>query len=280
MKFENKFNLPEEFTAIIDAHTRRYDKGKSDYSVTQLIDSPRVVNLREKNKKKIVADYSDMIAATTGSSFHHILEESNETIKHFIVEKRFFQSVNGIIISGAADIYNKKTKIIGDYKTCSVWQHGKLKDEWIQQLNILAWLANKEGYKVKGLKIFKIFKDWKKSMSERSENYPKCQLEVSDVELWDLEDTEDFIKQRIKLHEDVRKGKEYLCTEEDTWYSGDSWAVKKKGGKKAIRVLHVEPKEVEEGYEIEFRKGVHKRCEDYCSVSLFCDQYNNRKTWD
>ena len=42
-----------------------------------------------------------------------------------------------------------------------------------------------------------------------------------------------------------------MCTEEDTWYSGDSWAIKKKGGKKAIRILHVEPKEVEEGYEVE-----------------------------
>ena len=62
-------------------------RDKSDYSVTQLIDSPRVVNLREKNKKKIVADYSDMILADKESSFHHILEESNETIKHFIVRK-------------------------------------------------------------------------------------------------------------------------------------------------------------------------------------------------
>ena len=280
MKFENKYNLPEEFTKIVDAHTKKYDRGKCDYSVTQLIDSPRVVNLREKNKKKIVADYHDMIAATTGSSLHYILEEANKTCDYFEVERRFFQSVNGIIISGAADIYNKKTKIIGDYKTCSVWQHGKLKDEWIQQLNILAWLVNKEGFKVKGLKIFKIFKDWKKSLADKSESYPKCQFEVSDVELWDLEDTEDFIKQRIKLHEDVRKGKEYLCTEEDTWYSGDSWAVKKKGGKKAIRILHVEPKEVEDGYEVEYRRGVHKRCEDYCSVSPFCDQYQNRKSWD
>ena len=79
---------------------------------------------------------------------------------------------------------------------------------------------------------------------------------------------------------------------EERWKKNDTWAVKKKGQKRAIRVLESEHEaekyinwhdETDTAYikktdlEIEFRCGEHTRCGNYCSVADFCNQYKGEK---
>ena len=51
MQITNNHNLPESFVNF--ARNDKYSKGKSDISVTTLIDSPRVRLLREANSTEL-----------------------------------------------------------------------------------------------------------------------------------------------------------------------------------------------------------------------------------
>jgi len=46
MKLTNKFNLPQTFVNVIDRPT--YSKGKAHISATEIINSPRIVQLKKK----------------------------------------------------------------------------------------------------------------------------------------------------------------------------------------------------------------------------------------
>jgi len=46
MKLTNKFNIPQTFVNVLDRPT--YSKGKANLSVTQLINSPKIVALTKK----------------------------------------------------------------------------------------------------------------------------------------------------------------------------------------------------------------------------------------
>ena len=61
----NKHCLPEAFVNF--ARNDKYTKGDSDISVTQLIDSPRVLLMREKHKEDLSVDASNKAHA---GAFH------------------------------------------------------------------------------------------------------------------------------------------------------------------------------------------------------------------
>ena len=67
------------------------------------------------------------------------------------------------------------------------------------------------------------------------------------------------------------------CTSEERWAKPDTYAVMKKGRKTALRLLPTEEQAKEyigdQDFSVEFRKGVSTRCEGYCEVSQFCNQY-------
>jgi hypothetical protein len=73
------------------------------------------------------------------------------------------------------------------------------------------------------------------------------------------------------------------CSNEERWYSGDKWAIKKLGRKSAVKVFDSEDKaqeELEEFYpdpdifSLEYRAGKYRRCEEYCDVSKWCRIWN------
>ena len=142
MQITNNHNLPESFVNF--ARNDKYSKGKSDISVTTLIDSPRVRLLREANSTELTSDASDMIWPLFGTAVHHILESSKND-EGVTLEERLYADVNGWILSGAVDHQKTdgKTISITDYKVTSVWSviYGKI--EWEQQLNCYAFLAQK-----------------------------------------------------------------------------------------------------------------------------------------
>ena len=92
---------------------------------------------------------------------------------------------------------------------------------------------------------------------------------------------------KLRLHNKLP-----LCSDDERWKKKDSWAVRKKAQKRALRVLDTEEEAIKYmewhkntdsaympkytgGYEIDFRQGEYNRCKgNYCSVADFCQQYN------
>ena len=301
MKITNKFGMPKPFVDF--ARNDKYSKGKADISVTTLIDSPRIRVLKEQHHDKIEVDAVDMIWSLFGTAVHSVLENAEET-ENDITEERLYSEIDGWVLSGAVDrqeMSNNQINII-DYKVTSVWSVIYGKPEWENQLNCYAYLVDdKNAFKesnVTSLKICAILRDWNRRDSERKENYPKAPIVFVDIPLWSFEDRLKYIKERMTLHQEAQimfdvYGNINSCVDKDMWKKEDTWAVKKKGQKRAIRVLdsyqeavdyvkwHSEtdkayvPKK-KETYEIELRVGEYTRCGNYCSVADFCNQYKER----
>ena len=248
MKITNKFGMPKPFVDF--ARNDKYSKGKADISVTTLIDSPRVRIMKEQYHDQIEIDAVDMIWALFGTAVHSVLEKSEQS-ENSITEERLYSEVDGWVLSGAVDrqeIENNQITIV-DYKVTSVWSviYGKI--EWENQLNCYAYLVDDKNAfsqsNVTSLKICAILRDWNRKDSEKKENYPKAPIVFVDVPLWSYEDRLAYVKKRMALHQESQINFDVhqiypLCSDEDTWKKNDTWAVKKKGQKRAIRVLDSE----------------------------------------
>lgn len=281
----NKHNLPQ--TLVNLAESRDYSRGNSHRSITQLIDAPQISVLRMINENRITEDVVDTFWANLGSALHHITEKGADD-KH-LVEERLFVDVEDWTISGAIDVQrleDDNSITIMDYKFTSVWAVKNPKLDWERQLNCYAYLveANKK-VKIKELQIICFLRDWNRNNAKRDINYPQQQIVVVPIKLWDFEERSKYVADRVRTHQealqDYMNGKDMAeCTFEEMWKREDTYAVKKKKNKRALKVFEIETdakefaKEKGEEYEIEFREGVAVRCEDnYCKVNQWCPQY-------
>ena len=267
----NIYNLPD---AIFQAVKNDPYKGGGDISVTKLIDSPQRRTLIKKHHESIVEDVSDRIWSLLGQAVHTILERAN---KSDIVEDRLYAQVNGWSLSGQFDRMDLHGATLDDYKVTGVYKAmtGDVKD-WTWQLNVLRWLALQNGYKVEGLRIIAILRDWKKSESQRKEGYPQTPIITIPIEVLPDEVVYQYICERISLHQAASAGETVLCTDDERWYEGTKWALIKKGNKRATRVYENQDdieSPIPDGFFIEERKGGYKRCAEYCEVAKFCPQY-------
>jgi hypothetical protein len=281
----NKHNLPQ--TLVNLAENRDYSRGNSHRSITQLIDAPQISVLRMINENRITEDVVDTFWANLGSALHHITEKGADD-KH-LVEERLFVDVEDWTISGAIDVQrleDDNSITIMDYKFTSVWAVKNPKLDWERQLNCYAYLveANKK-VKIKELQIICFLRDWNRNNAKRDMNYPQQQIVVVPIKLWDFEERSKYVADRVRTHQealqDYMNGKDMAeCTFEEMWKREDTYAVKKKKNKRALKVFEIETdakefaKEKGEEYEVEYREGVAVRCEDnYCKVNQWCPQY-------
>ena len=291
MKYTNRHNIPQE---IINAvHNDSYSKGKATISATGLLQPPRIRLLAQENYEKLTIDVSDEIWKLLGQSVHTILERANENNEDVITEQRMFTVVNDWTVSGQTDSIDVKSNTLKDYKVTSVWsivsalKEGKV--EWEQQLNIYAYLYKQTtGKTIDQLNIIAIARDWNKNQYLRSGgDYPPSPVTVLDIDLWSDEEQEDFIKQRVSIHQEAEvdyliNDKLPFCTDEERWRRKDTYRVEKKGRKTAVRVLDTqeEADEYVGGHKdskllkIVLAKGECVRCANYCDVAEFCNQYN------
>ncbi len=310
MKITNKQHLPE---AIVWAVTHdRYDGGHGDISITTLIAPAQIRKLREMYQDELVEDATDRIWSMLGSAIHYVIENAAETMKKegiwddddCIIEKRFYHDFNGVKISGQIDLYERGT--LTDFKLTSVYAiksaiYTDEKKEWDAQINLQRWLLEHNGIEVPRQYIVAIARDWTRSFSLRDRDYPPraCMIEIP---RWSEEQIESYVQSRLNAH-----FSEYtqLCTPEECWETPTKYALMKVGRKSAVRVMdtedfiwgyaiendladlripesatkgsEIEAKyELKKGYSIETRPGERKRCQDYCDVAPFCDQY---KQW-
>ena len=97
-----------------------------------------------------------------------------------------------------------------------------------------------------------------------------------ELPLWSSEERESFIAERIAVHVAARE-KLPECSHEGRWPSGKIWQVVDAGEvisthnlkRDAIKASTVEGKE----YAIESTFATYRRCESFCPVNQWCDQY-------
>ena len=293
MRLTNKHNLPQPLVAAIMNDPYSF---KGDRSTTSLIKPPRIYQLYKRHDLEMEEDVSDCIWRLIGNNTHHILERAGKlivTAKHIfgqeiVVEKRYYANLLGWDIGGQIDLYEAVVGRITDWKVTSVWSvmHG-IKPEHVQQLNINAYLMHKNGVSsIRQLWIVAILRDWSKHKVEYGTDYPKCQVVVQDIKLWPYLETKKFIEKRIRLHqesESMSDDKLLPCTDAERWKRDDKYAVMKKGGKRALRLLNSQEeaeawiKNNGRGDRIDFREGSFLRCEDYCVAAPFCNQWQESR---
>lgn len=290
MKLSNKWNLPETLVRATAKRNDMYDRGAAHRSATQLVNAPRIDALRRVHYAKMEKDVADEFWALFGSAVHYILELGIES--HQISEERLFCEVDGWTISGALDCQTRMhdgSIDITDYKVISTYTLMKdgdgTKPEWEQQLNIQAHLVEEsKGIPVTSLNICAIVRDWQRSKAQVDPLYPPAPVVMVPIPLWSKEEREFYLKSRVQAHREAEMLIELglplpECSAHDRWEIGTKWAVKKKGGKRAVRTLpSLEEAEAilstMPDHIIEHRPGRSARCEgNFCGVADWCDQF-------
>lgn len=283
MKIVNRHGLPQ---AIVNAVQNDPYDNKGSLSVTRLLSPAYQRKLMGEHWNDLEEDVSDRVWALFGQSVHHIIERAAGSGD--IVEQRLFADIESapdkFKVSGQLD-HLSKLGILSDWKVTSVWgvkdalKNGK--PEWEAQLNMLKWLCE-HGHmkqqlpKVKRLQVVALSRDWNKSGSLRDNDYP-AKIEVIEFPIWSEEKVKDFLGDRILEHTTDNPPP---CSDEERWMRAGKVAVMKKGRKTALRLLDTMEEAADycnqKGYPLngtyyaEERPAKYPRCEDYCSVNMYC----------
>ena len=287
MEISNNFGLPE---FVVDALTfSTYSRGDAQISVTQLIDSPRIVQLQRQFADKQKKDAVDFLWSRFGTSVHNMFEESLKAANSdAITEERLFTEWRGWKLSGAIDVQevHEDGVIISDFKVTSVWSVIYDKTSWHDQLNVYAYLVRKaKGQAVKKLQIVTLLRDWSRRKAEQDSNYPSAPIVVIDIPVWSDEKQDTYVDAQMQKHVDAEfdaatEQPLIACTAEEMWEKATVYAVMRKGRKSAIKLFPTEVAAqdrlvgLDKTHYIETRAGEQTRCAgDWCGVSQWCDQY-------
>jgi hypothetical protein len=289
MKLTNNHALPETIINVI--RRPEYNKGRANMSVTELLNSPRIVQLKRKHWDDLTEDAADMVWSIFGTAIHGVLEHGKGDTH--IVEERIHVELDSMRISGAIDLQEVEPDgiIVSDYKTTSAWAVMNEKQDWHNQLNSYAYLVEKaKKIPVKKLQIVAIVRDWNRRDAANREGYPKAPIVVIDIPLWVFEEREAYVRQRISLHGDAffemeTGGEMPECTSDEMWEKQTLYALKKDGNIRAKSVhdtreaaeqslaAATEKAKKGEKFLIEVREGGRTRCESFCQVAPYCQQH-------
>ena len=281
MRYTNEMNLPQLYwDAIVNDDYDGPVANCTSLSVSGINQPVKQRILQLRHYDDIVEDISDRIWSMFGNSQHYLL---SKTKSDGIVEKRFKWKISDTNISGKIDLL--ENGVLSDHKTTSVWHIIHNSDnflDWQKSLNCYYFILKKNGIDIKKLQIIALLRDWSKNKAKIDKEYPQHQCLVIPIEIWPEEKQEEYIMEKITEHE------KYLtyeddeipeCSPEERWANPTTFAVKKKGAQKALRVLKtveeaVKYMENKPGTWIEERKGVDNKCTGYCNVCQWCNYYN------
>lgn len=280
----NRSNLPAALIAAMKNDP--YDKGDSDFTATSLIKPVRIAKLEKIHEHEISEDAEDGLYRLYGQVAHGILERANDLD---LAEKRFFSkfTVNGkeYKVSAQLDTLSLTDGTLSDFKFTTSWgfkTNQPPKPEWVAQLNIQLELLRRNGLDAKSLQIIGLLRDWQHNSAKSDMFYPQAPVATMPIIIWPREQTVSFIKMRIAAHVDSALPE---CDEGERWAKPATWAVIKRGGKRAISggvQLSEEGAQLvcaeNPGTFVQFRQGESTRCENYCRVSEFCTQFQKSKS--
>lgn len=321
IKNKNNINLP---LSVWLADNNYSSSGNSDQKIpegdiisatTLLKPIKQLVLLKRLKDEDIDIDIMDYASSSFGKALHDSIEHSwkyrykinlkklgysEDFINKIVInpdlnsnfldkipvflEKRFFKKIGKYVISGQVDMIIDYA--LHDFKSTSTYSYtaGNKDEDYILQGSIYRWLVpnliiNDE------LTINFIFTDWSKYKTTSSDNYPRNKIESKTFKLLSLNETEKFIKNKLKLLEEnlILDEKDILpCNNKELWqepskykYYSDSSKI---GliGTRANKVFDNEKEannyllEKKIGKIIEF-KGKIRAC-NYCPVFNICSQ--------
>lgn len=303
----------EMYAPIRDAFyehcTFHYDNMGADYSATDLLKPPRIVQLEKRYRDHfngMPLDHDAIMKAIPsfrGSAIHNHFEfmlkchARRHPESGYIIEKRLWDRICDRKISAKFDLY--KDKALYDFKTTSTWKaifgdH----DDWEKQLNIYAFMLRLCKIEVNVLYILAFYMDWDKWKVGKEKGYPNTPIERLLIKnLWPMDKQELFIHNRIELlkeNEELPDHQLTLCTPEEMWEKPAKFAVYKvkednpddlpqrasrvkdteEGATKWMNSPHAK-KQLKKGeiFTIQYRPGARMRCDEYCRCAPFCSQY-------
>ena len=308
MKVKNDHGAPESFVRFCEAD--EYSKGGADYSVTELIEEPRIVQLKRRYPELDIRDPYEDPWLFIGQMFHKLMEMNSPEDE--ISERRFFNRCTPEsesehkIISGAIDVIKiRKTEdaafvTLGDYKVTSAFS---LKDiekppvKWEQQLNLYAYLfeeyASSSGVSmypnlVIDLEIYAFLRDWRITVSEKVDSYPRRPGVTVPIPLWPYDERKAYMDERLTLQVESEKLEDDdlpECSDEAVWPSGTRYRISslRNGVMKYYKAKRDADKyynslDFVEQLDISVDKvcETHRRCKSYCDFSRTCNQW---KKW-
>lgn len=279
MRITNKQNLPAPFVRMAE---EEYEYKPKRYSATTLIKPTREILLNRRHNKELEQDCADMIWLLYGKAVHAVLENYSDGANEFAEEKLSVELENGYTVSGRIDLYDIDKAEVVDYKTASVWKAiYEDYEDWRKQGLMYAWLLHKNGLPCKSVVFYAVLKDWSKTKAKVDKGYPQLPVLRVSFDAADIAGVDLFIRNKIDeiiKYENAPDDELPLCSLEDRWNDGDKYAVMKNGRKTALRVLD-SMEEAEKwksnngGDYIETRKGVDKKCMDYCLCCTKCEYW-------
>ena len=268
-----------------------YSKGRADRSVTGLLAPPRQAALKDIHEDDLTEDVADRTYALYGQLIHLLLERAGEQDRNALTEERMFTELEGWTISGQTDtitLTEEEGWVVSDYKFVTAHKFKRdysgelvMPPEYERQLNMYGHLLRENGFKVEGLKIVAIYRDWSKMEARRDGNYPQLGAETHDVKLWSAAEAKEFMAERVRLHQAAENDLPE-CTDEDRWAKPDKYALmstptsvraRKLFDTEVSAVTWAYENKIKEGWVVDHRPGVNTRCENYCLVSEYCEQF-------
>jgi len=283
MKITNKFNLPDPVVRAITA----FDKGDQPEGlrVTTLLDSPRISQLKRLHYPKLAEDVSQLPYRVWGSAVHEIMQKA--TSNSYVPEERLSHEVDGTLISGAIDLQfvDDDEVTLFDHKTTAAYGVTQgIKPEWERQINTYAYLIRQaKGLTVKSASVIAWIRDWRQSDADVREGYPPAPIHEMPVLLWAEDEQDRYVEGRVRIHNNAEVQADFddlpRCTDEERWAQPTKWAVHKGKNKRALKLFDVEVDAQtfageSEDRNIQVRPGRYVRCESWCAVAPFCDQFN------
>lgn len=307
-KFTNNYGLPRPLARALanDDYVRH-----GDWSITELIKPPQIVQLIRRHEGQIVTEVMDNVWSLYGRAMHYAM--SLAKVKGSMIEERRNFQIDDQVVSMQPDfVYPLKCKenedrvrIYGmlDFKNPKAYAVKKgAKPDWTQQINgyNLGW--HKQGIRIEKAAIAAFIRDWAKldAAINQGGNYPQSPIDVIPIELWPVEQTEQFYLERIKAHMEAAMLSDHElpeCSQEERWpkpdcfrvVTGDDPGRAVPGGsffKTRAEADHFNNERREKntlkggGYKknfadarVVYQHGESKRCAEYCDAAPFCHQY-------
>ncbi len=287
MFYTNNRNYPKFIVDIVKQEMKRYSKGDSRYSVTELIGSPLPRILKARHEEEMEIDIDRLMFMFFGNMAHAVVEKAKQDYIMF-AEKRMFIEVNGVTISGQLDVvYKDHGKLILDDvkftgKGCA---NDPAKKIWVRQANVYRYMLHKtENILVDELGILAFFRN--STMFEM-----KCAR--LPIKPFTLEKVQSFLEKQVGFHmicDSDLTAKIPECTPDDRWCTPESWVVMPRKGKtvralpktkcdsepSAAVILGSKLKKYPDAY-VEHRPEVNMKCEMACDVAKYCWWWQDRK---
>jgi hypothetical protein len=131
-----------------------------------------------------------------------------------------------------------------------------------------------------------MIKDHSKRDAKRDSSYPLCPTYVYEfpVRKIELDEIETFIRGKIAAYKQYAEAADDdipPCSPDERWAKPTTYAVKKTGNKRAVRVMDTQEEaeklaaDLGKNHYTETRPGESIRCMDYCSCCGFCNFFRD-----